>query len=145
MFEGDFAKLLVLAVLGLIIFGPERLPGLAAQAGRMLREVRRQIDGAKSELRENLGPEFSQFDLTDLNPKRFVRKHLVDELTGDGVILHAIRDVRGAASGVAASVANGGVANGGVANGGGPTAASRVLQPVALAPGERPPYDDEAT
>ncbi|MGO8961099.1 MAG: sec-independent translocase [Streptosporangiaceae bacterium] len=127
LFDLSFFKLLVLGVIALVVFGPERLPGMAAQAGRALRELRRIAEGAKSELQENLGPEFSQLsqlDLTDLNPKRFVRKHLIDELTGDGTLLRSPAD-------------NG---NG---NGTTPVAASRT--PFVLAPGERPPYDAEAT
>jgi sec-independent protein translocase protein TatB len=121
----NFTKLLVLGVIALIVFGPERLPVMAAQAGRALREVRKWLDGAKSELQENLGPEFSQLDLADLNPKRFVRKHLIDEITGDGVIRNAIADVRGAANGT--------------------TAAGMALPAGMLSPGDRPPYDTEAT
>jgi sec-independent protein translocase protein TatB len=115
-------KILVLAVIALIIFGPERLPGLAAQAGRALRELRRMADGARTELQESLGPEFTQFDLNDLNPKRFVRKHLMDELTGDGLLL-----------GQAADNGNGAV-----------RPAAHPMAP-ALSPGESPPYDAEAT
>jgi sec-independent protein translocase protein TatB len=65
--DSYFIKLLVLGVIALIVFGPERLPGMASQAGRALRELRKMLDGAKSELQENLGPEFSQLDLADLS------------------------------------------------------------------------------
>ena len=122
MLDLSFTKLLVLAVIALVVFGPERLPSMAAQAGRMLRELRRMAEGARSELQESLGPEFSQFDIADLNPKHFVRKHLMDEFTGDGVLLGRALD-------------NG---NGSV----------QPVQPPALAslaPGESPPYDVEAT
>jgi sec-independent protein translocase protein TatB len=34
-----------------------------------LRDPRRIADEAKTDLREGLGPEFSDFDLDDLNPK----------------------------------------------------------------------------
>jgi sec-independent protein translocase protein TatB len=121
----NFTKLLVLGVIALIVFGPDRLPVMAAQAGRALRELRKWLDGAKSELQENLGPEFSQLDLGDLNPKSFVRKHLIEEITGDGVIRNAIADVRSAANGA--------------------TAAARPLTAAMLSPGDRPPYDTEAT
>jgi sec-independent protein translocase protein TatB len=124
----NFTKLLVLGVIALIVFGPDRLPAMAAQAGRAVRELRKLLDGAKSELQENLGPEFSQLsqlDLADLNPKHFVRKHLMDEITGDGVISNAFADVRNAANGA--------------------VAATRTLPPAMLAPGDRPPYDTEAT
>src|SRR5215469_3139415 len=97
----NFTKLLVLGVLALLIFGPDRLPGIAAQAGRALRELRRMAEGAKSELQENLGPEFSNFDVADLNPRHFVRKHLVDEVTGDGLFLGAAATNGGTTNGAA--------------------------------------------
>lgn len=121
----NFTKLLVLGVIALIVFGPDRLPAVAAQAGRALRELRKLLDGAKSELQENLGPEFSQLDLADLNPKHFVRKHLIEEITGDGVIPNAIADVRSAGNGTAMP--------------------GGALPAAMLAPGDRPPYDTEAT
>ncbi len=129
----NFTNLLVLGVLALIIFGPERLPTIAAQAGRALREVRKMLDGAKSELQDNLPPELSQFDIADLNPKTFVRKHLVDELTGDGVLVNAFSDVRNAATG--AMRAGNGTGN----------RSAAALPGVTLAPGERPPFDADAT
>ncbi len=129
----NFTKLLVLAVIALIIFGPERLPAMAAQAGRALREVRKLLDGAKSELQENLPPEFSQFDITDLNPKTFVRKHLIDEISGDGVLMNAFSDVRNAATD-AIKGSNG--TSGGTGS---------ALSAVNLSPGEQPPFDSEAT
>ena len=56
MFDLSFAKLLVLAVLALLIFGPDQLPKLAAQAGKALRDLRRIADLAKADLKEGLGP-----------------------------------------------------------------------------------------
>jgi sec-independent protein translocase protein TatB len=129
VFDLDLPKLVVLGVVALIVFGPERLPGMAAQAGRALRELRRMADGAKTELQQNLGPEFSQFDLNDINPKHFVRKHLLDDI-GDPIGLSSLTDTNGS---------NGMNGNNGV-NLAGPTASS-----PALSPGERPPYDAEAT
>jgi sec-independent protein translocase protein TatB len=80
LFDLSITKLLILAVLGLMIFGPEQLPKMAAQAGRALRDLRRMAENAKADLAEGLGPEFSDFDLNDLNPRSFVRKHLLDDL-----------------------------------------------------------------
>ena len=134
----NFTKLLVLGVVALLVFGPDRLPALASQAGRALRELRRMAEGAKSELQENLGPEFSNFDINDLNPKHFVRKHLVDELTGDGVLLGKL--------GGNGTPASGNGANGNGANGNGDgTLTGRSAPAVMLTPGESPPYDAEAT
>lgn len=83
MFDLSLPKLLILAVLALVVFGPHELPKIAAQAGRALRDLRRIADGAKTDLREGLGPEFSDFDLDDLNPRRFVHKHLLSDLNRD--------------------------------------------------------------
>ena len=123
MFDLDLPKLLFLGVVALIVFGPERLPAMAAQAGRALRELRKMAEGAKSELEENLGPEFGQFDLADINPKHFVRKHLLDDLTGDPVVI------------------GGNGSNGNNAA----TLTSRAPSVISLLPGESPPYDNEAT
>lgn len=123
MFDLSILKVLVLGVLALVIFGPDQLPKMAAQAGKALRDLRRLADVAKSDLTEGLGPEFRDFDINDLNPRSFVRKHFWDELDADGD------------------------GSGGPGSPGG--ASSRVLREPAgsalLAPGERPPYDSEAT
>src|SRR5215469_5718399 len=94
VFDLDLPKLLVLGVIALIVFGPERLPGLASQVGRALRELRRMAEGAKSELQQNLGPEFSQFDINDINPRHFVRKHLLDDVS-DPMGLSGLADTNG--------------------------------------------------
>jgi sec-independent protein translocase protein TatB len=83
VFDLSFFKLLVLGVLALVIFGPDQLPKLASQAGRALRDLRRLADSARADLQEGLGPEFSDFDMNDLNPRNFVRKHLWDDLEDD--------------------------------------------------------------
>jgi sec-independent protein translocase protein TatB len=87
MFDLSITKLLVLAVIGLVIFGPDQLPKMAAQIGRVLRDLRRMADKARADLHEGLGPEFADFDVADLHPRTFVRKHLLDSLDsldGDG-------------------------------------------------------------
>jgi sec-independent protein translocase protein TatB len=81
VFDLSVTKLLVLAVIALVVFGPNELPRLAAQAGRALRDLRRIAEGAKADLREGLGPEFQDFDFEDLHPRRFVQKHLLDDMT----------------------------------------------------------------
>jgi sec-independent protein translocase protein TatB len=88
MFDLSITKLLVLAVIGLVIFGPDQLPRMAGQLGRTLRDLRRIADKARADLHEGLGPEFAEFDVADLHPRTFVRKHLLDgldSLDGDGV------------------------------------------------------------
>ena len=115
MFDLSIGKILILAVIALIVFGPNELPKMASQAGRALKDLRRIAEGAKNDLREGLGPEFADLELEDLNPKRFVQKHLFDDINGD----------HPASAGAAAARPG---ANGSL-----------------LAPGERAPYDTDAT
>jgi sec-independent protein translocase protein TatB len=78
VFDVGFGEFLLLGVLALLIFG-DRLPSVAQQAGRALRQLRTMANSAKQDLREGLGPDFADFDPADLNPRRFVRKHLFSD------------------------------------------------------------------
>jgi sec-independent protein translocase protein TatB len=83
VFDIGTGELLTLAIVALLIFGPERLPEMAAKAGRLVRQLRSMADGARDELSEQLGPEFRDLKLSDLQPRTLVRKHLLDGLAGD--------------------------------------------------------------
>ena len=72
-------EMAVILLLGLFVFGPERLPGIAADAGRTLRKVRTYLKGMTEELKEELGPEVADLDLRSLHPREFVRKHLLED------------------------------------------------------------------
>ena len=69
----------VLLLLALFVFGPERLPGIAEDAGRTLRRVRNYLRGMSDELKAELGPEVADLDLRSLHPREFVRKHLLED------------------------------------------------------------------
>jgi sec-independent protein translocase protein TatB len=120
VFDLSIGKLLVLAVIALVVFGPKELPKIASQAGRALRDLRRIAEGAKNDLREGLGPEFADFEIEDLNPKRFVQKHLFDDMNGDN-----------GSSARAAATAQ--------------ATRSEAANGTPLAPGERAPFDSDAT
>jgi sec-independent protein translocase protein TatB len=82
-FDLSIWKLLVLGIIGLAVFGPDRLPELARDAGRTLRQLRKMAQAARTELRSELGDTVGDFDFADLNPRAFVRKHLLDDLDTD--------------------------------------------------------------
>ena len=69
----------VLLVVGLFVFGPERLPKVAADAGRLLRQLRQMATGVTNDIKAELGPEVGDLDLASLHPKAFVRKHLFED------------------------------------------------------------------
>lgn len=84
MFDLSISKILVLALIALVVFGPDQLPRIAKRVGGALRDLRRIAEGAKADLQEGLGPEFADFEISDLNPKNFVRRQLLDTIDGDG-------------------------------------------------------------
>jgi sec-independent protein translocase protein TatB len=72
----DGWKLLVLALIGIFVIGPDRLPKAIAEGVRMLRNVRNMARNATSDLSRELGTEIT---LEDLHPKTLIRKHLLSE------------------------------------------------------------------
>jgi len=74
-----WSELLLLAVIGLIVLGPERLPKAAADAARMLRQLREMARNATSDLKAELGPEMADLDLASLHPRRMVKSMLLDD------------------------------------------------------------------
>jgi len=80
VFGVGLPEMAVIALVAVLVFGPDRLPDLARQAGRFLRQLRNLANAARDELREELGPEFSDLELTDLDPRTIVRKHIVEAM-----------------------------------------------------------------
>jgi sec-independent protein translocase protein TatB len=73
----------VIAVIAIFVFGPDKLPDLARQAGRMARQVKRMANNARDELREELGPEYADLELRDLDPREIVRRHISEAMDED--------------------------------------------------------------
>lgn len=62
MIELSFSKLLLIAVIALIVLGPEKLPKAARMAGAMLRRARQGWDSVRSEVEREL--EFEEIKRT---------------------------------------------------------------------------------
>jgi sec-independent protein translocase protein TatB len=79
-------EFLVLAIVAVIVLGPERLPALAKDAARMLRTLRDMATGARQQLRDELGPEFADLgidELRNLNPRTALQRAILgDEDSG---------------------------------------------------------------
>jgi sec-independent protein translocase protein TatB len=69
-------ELIVIILVGLFIFGPDKLPKAIGDGIRMLRTVRNMARNATGDLSRELG---TTVELEDLNPKTFLRKHLLSE------------------------------------------------------------------
>ncbi|MBX7451125.1 Sec-independent protein translocase protein TatB [Mycolicibacterium sp. 3033] len=81
-----WGEMLVLVIAGLVILGPERLPGAIRWTSGAVRQARDYISGATSQLREDLGPEFDDLreplselqKLRGMTPRAALTKHLLD-------------------------------------------------------------------
>ncbi|MFF5521364.1 sec-independent translocase [Streptomyces coeruleorubidus] len=75
-------ELVTIIVLAVLVFGPDKLPKVIQDVTRTIRKIREFSESAKHDIREELGPEFKDFEFEDLNPKTFIRKQLDNEDLG---------------------------------------------------------------
>ncbi|MFC6287533.1 sec-independent translocase [Nocardioides sp. GCM10027113] len=80
MFGVGLPELAVIALVAVVVFGPDKLPEFARQAGRFLRQVRNFANSARDELRTELGPEYADLELRDLDPRAIVKRHIVEAM-----------------------------------------------------------------
>jgi sec-independent protein translocase protein TatB len=80
MFGVGLPELAVIAFVAVLVFGPDKLPDLARQAGRMARQLRTFANQARDELRDELGPEYADLDLRDLDPRAIVKRHIIEAM-----------------------------------------------------------------
>ena len=84
MFGIEGGELIAIAVVALLVLGPDKLPKFAADAARFVRQMRQMATTARADVRRELGPELQGISLKDLNPKSALRKHVLDDLSLDG-------------------------------------------------------------
>ncbi|MFK0103856.1 sec-independent translocase [Streptomyces sp. NPDC091217] len=75
-------ELVTIVVIAVLVFGPDKLPKVIQDITRTIRKIREFSESAKADIRQELGPEFKDFEFEDLNPKTFVRKHLDNDELG---------------------------------------------------------------
>ena len=80
MFDIGLGELAVIAFIAVLVFGPDKLPELAKQAGRFLHKAKTFANNARDELRTELGPAYSDLELRDLDPRTIVRKHVIEAM-----------------------------------------------------------------
>ncbi len=81
-----WGEMLLLVIIGLVVLGPERLPGAIQWSARTIGQVKDYLSGATRELREELGPEFDDLrqplseiqKLRGMTPRAAITKHLLD-------------------------------------------------------------------
>ncbi|MFE9936197.1 sec-independent translocase [Streptomyces hirsutus] len=141
-------ELVTLVILAVLVFGPDKLPKVIQDVTRTIRKIRDFSDSAKQDIREELGPEFKDFEFEDLNPKTFIRKQLDNDDLGLKEIRSGFdlkkemaevtdavqgRDPESSASSASASAS----ASGGRLD--------MTKKPEKAAADDRPPFDADAT
>ncbi|MBO0830184.1 MAG: twin-arginine translocase TatA/TatE family subunit [Streptosporangiales bacterium] len=120
-----WGEILVILVVAVVVFGPDKLPKLASDLAKGIRMVRGWAQRARSEFEDELPEEFRNIDIASLHPKTFVRKALLDD-DDDPLGLNRERvTVNGSVNGA--------------------DAASGAAEPPSLPPGDKAPYDPDAT
>ncbi|MEY3733653.1 MAG: hypothetical protein RL347_1012 [Actinomycetota bacterium] len=97
MFDIGLGEILILGVLGLLVFGPERLPRAAADAARTLRNVKAMASNARKDLADSAGVDLSGAqdalrDLQELHPKRMVSGIFDDNADGGSTPSKSTKD-----------------------------------------------------
>ena len=137
-------EILALAILGVLVFGPDKLPKVIQDVTGFIRKVRAFSDSAKEDIRKELGPEFKDFEFEDLNPKNFVRKQLLD---GDELGLKDIRngfDFKEEAAALTEAVHSTGSSSGSSSASSSDTP-DRLRKRDQAESADPPPYDSDAT
>ena len=83
MFGVGLPELMVIAVVAIVVFGPDKLPEYARQAGRLVRQFRDFARTAQDQIRDELGPEYADLKLTDLDPRQAIRRHILEAMEED--------------------------------------------------------------
>jgi sec-independent protein translocase protein TatB len=84
VFDIGIGELIVLGAIGLLVFGPERLPRAAADAGKWIRQIRQMATNAKKDLADSAGIDLSETmdavkGLTDLHPRKIATSLMADD------------------------------------------------------------------
>jgi sec-independent protein translocase protein TatB len=89
-FDFGGGEFLGLAILALILFGPDRLPKIAVDAARLVRKLRLMYANASADLRSQVGDELQVFDelrevrkMADIRPKTIIKNQFNSFLEPD--------------------------------------------------------------
>lgn len=148
-------EIVTLVVLAVLIFGPDKLPKVIQDVSRTIRKIREFSDSAKADIREELGPEFKDFEFEDLNPKKFIRKQLDNDELGLKEIrngfdlkkeMNEVADaVHGRESDSSDDSDDSSEASAGLSKGARVDMLKKPAEPKKLDAGDRPPFDADAT
>ncbi|MCJ1706855.1 Sec-independent protein translocase TatB [Microbacterium sp. VKM Ac-2923] len=123
MFFGlTIEKLMLIGVIAAVLIGPERLPRYAEALAKFTKRAKETMQGARTRMRDEMGPEFDDVDWKKLDPRQYDPRRIIKEALLDDTPTATMR-----AAGAAA------------------LAAREKPDTTPFVAGERPPFDDEST
>ncbi|WP_405588600.1 sec-independent translocase [Streptomyces sp. NBC_01092] len=137
-------EVVTLIVLAVLVFGPDKLPKLIQDVTRTIRKIREFSDSAKQDIRQELGPEFKDFEFDDLNPKTFIRKQLDNDELGLKEIRNGF-DLKKEMAEVTDAVHSRESESSSSSSSGSSGVSIDMTKKPEIAREERPPYDADAT
>ena len=123
MFGLSGEKLLILAIIAVFVLGPERLPEYAKGLANIIKSIRKMADGAKTQIKDELGPEYEDVDWRKLDPRQYDPRRIIREALMEDLDFSTEKKVLSETVSLAAAVT--------------------VVQ--SLEPGELAPFDSEST
>src|ERR1700712_2161485 len=85
MFGLTFEKLIIVGVIAAFIIGPERLPHYAGVLAKFVKQLREFTNGAKTRMKEEMGPDFDEVEWKKLDPRQYDPRRIIrDALLDDG-------------------------------------------------------------
>jgi sec-independent protein translocase protein TatB len=118
-------KLLIIGVIAALLVGPERLPRYAEGLARLVGTARDYMRGAKTRVREEMGPDFDDVDWRKLDPRQYDPRRIIREALLDD---SPVAPVKAVSLGAAAMATSG-----------------KPLERPTFTAEEPPPFDAEAT
>jgi sec-independent protein translocase protein TatB len=125
MFFGlTIEKVILIVVIAAFLIGPERLPRYAEGLAKLVQRGRDFLQGARTRMRDEMGPEFDEVDWRKLDPRQYDPRRIIREALLDDAPTTTVR----------------------MAEAGAAAAATAPSPPSpAFRAGEAPPFDPEST
>lgn len=80
MFGIGGGEFVAIALVAIVLVGPDKLPKFSSDSAKFIRKIRDLAQGATKDLRENLGPGYEDLKVEDLHPRTFISKHINEAL-----------------------------------------------------------------
>lgn len=152
MFGINGSEFVILVVLAVLILGPDKLPGYAQQLAQLVKNVRKMAQGAKDQLRDEVGEEITEIEWRKLDPRQYDPRRIIKEALLDDFedAARAARETpKAPASRKAIPASTRAVTSDATTAASGAGAAGGIAGAAAALPrlgeGERAPFDSEAT